>query len=555
MADSNFRSYRSHDPLARPGDRAPARGPVDDPLAELARLIGQSDPVDDLDRGAAPVYEPAPPDNTDWVADERYAATNEPAPEDYQESYAPRRAEEYDDRYDPPRPAERPAFPAARELAYDPPADPVPASRQAGAPGEPRRYAVAPPPFAEEKILPQIRGQQLRGQQFPAEPLPAFLPRARDDRYEYDDQEEDGADDQSYAFDDEEDAETPAPRRRRGLAVIAAVLGLAVLGTAGAFAYRAMFGDSMLPSLPPIIKADTGPNKIMPSASNSQRSPSDQASGTGSGEKLVSREEKPVDVPPPMSTAPPRVVSTIPIFPAPDSPPAGALASVTPGTSAPMAPAPSASVFPAPPSAAPSALSASGPAYAPVASPEPKKIHTVAIRPDQPSAADAAVASVAAAPTTPPPARVTTPRQAAPPAAVPTRPAPLPQAAANAPMSILPTQGDAPAAAPPRTRTAVAQPAPLNSSPSAAAPAAGGSYAVQVTSQRSEADAQTAYRALRAKYPTQLGSQEPMVRRADLGSKGVFYRALVGPFASMEQAAGVCSSLKAAGGTCIVQRN
>ena len=87
------------------------------------------------------------------------------------------------------------------------------------------------------------------------------------------------------------------------------------------------------------------------------------------------------------------------------------------------------------------------------------------------------------------------------------------------------------------------------------APAAGGGYAVQVTSQRSEAEAQTAFRALRAKFPNQLGGHEPIIRRADLGDKGVFYRALVGPFASMEQAAGVCSSLKAAGGNCLVQRN
>ncbi len=100
------------------------------------------------------------------------------------------------------------------------------------------------------------------------------------------------------------------------------------------------------------------------------------------------------------------------------------------------------------------------------------------------------------------------------------------------------------------------QPAPLNSSAAAAAaPSAGGGYAVQVSSQRSEAEAQTSFRALQAKFPGQLGGQQPMVRRADLGTKGVYYRALVGPFASMEQAAGVCSSLKAAGGSCIVQRN
>jgi cell division septation protein DedD len=89
----------------------------------------------------------------------------------------------------------------------------------------------------------------------------------------------------------------------------------------------------------------------------------------------------------------------------------------------------------------------------------------------------------------------------------------------------------------------------------AAATSSAGGYAVQLTSQRNEAAAQAAFRSLQAKYPNQLGSREPLLRRADLGSKGVYYRALVGPFASMEEAAGLCSSLKAAGGNCIVQRN
>ncbi len=88
-----------------------------------------------------------------------------------------------------------------------------------------------------------------------------------------------------------------------------------------------------------------------------------------------------------------------------------------------------------------------------------------------------------------------------------------------------------------------------------AATSSAGGYAVQLTSQRSEAAAQAAFRSLQAKYPNQLGGHEPILRRADLGSKGVYYRALVGPFASMEEAAGMCSGLKAAGGNCIVQRN
>jgi hypothetical protein len=45
------------------------------------------------------------------------------------------------------------------------------------------------------------------------------------------------------------------------------------------------------------------------------------------------------------------------------------------------------------------------------------------------------------------------------------------------------------------------------------------------------------------------------MRRTDLGAEGIYYRAIVGPFASMEEAAGVCSTLKAAGGNCRVERD
>jgi cell division protein FtsN len=82
-----------------------------------------------------------------------------------------------------------------------------------------------------------------------------------------------------------------------------------------------------------------------------------------------------------------------------------------------------------------------------------------------------------------------------------------------------------------------------------------GTYAVQVTSERSAAEADTSFRALRAKFPNQLGGREPIVRRTDLGAKGIYYRAMVGPFASMEKAAGMCRTLKAAGGNCLIQRN
>jgi hypothetical protein len=495
MADNNTRSYRSRDPASA----APARTSVDDPLAELARLIGQGDAADDYGHS---YDQAAPRGGMDWAAGDGYADAREPA---------------------------QPRYEAPREAAY------------------PRAPAL--PPFDD---FPRAAPRP--------QPAPPRVPsHAPDPGYEHDDIHQDGADDQEYAL---EDYEEEAPRRRSGFVVVAAVLGLAVLGTAGAFAYRAMFGGSMLPSLPPIIKAEDGPNKIVPNAGDSHGAPAKQATA-GSGEKLVSREEKPVDVPAPITTAP-RVVSTIPVFPAPTpgapgAPPVGAISNVvSPAAPAPITPGPvvQAPAVVAPPPAAPAppmpAISTpdqlATPAPVPPAS-GTKKIHTVTIRPDQQGTGDAA-------PVPPPPAPAARPAAPAP----RTVAAPRPPTGPNAPLAIVPPEGDAAPEAAPRGRTAVARTVPLTTAPAAPAAAepaasAGGGYAVQVTSQRSEAEAQSAYRALAAKYPNQLGGHAPIVRRADLGSKGVYYRALVGPFASREQAAGVCSSLKAAGGTCIVQKN
>jgi hypothetical protein len=86
-------------------------------------------------------------------------------------------------------------------------------------------------------------------------------------------------------------------------------------------------------------------------------------------------------------------------------------------------------------------------------------------------------------------------------------------------------------------------------------PVLGGGYAVQVTSERSESGAQAAFRLLQAKYPNQLGGRQAIIRRADLGAAGTYYRAIVGPFTSAEEAKRLCSGLKAAGADCIIQKN
>jgi cell division septation protein DedD len=114
-------------------------------------------------------------------------------------------------------------------------------------------------------------------------------------------------------------------------------------------------------------------------------------------------------------------------------------------------------------------------------------------------------------------------------------------------MSLAPQSGQAPDPAP--TRMAA-------TNPTQAAPAASsGGYLVQVSSQKNEADAQASFRALQGKFPNVLGSKSPVIKRADLGEKGVYYRAMVGPFGSPDEASQFCGSLKSAGGQCVVQRN
>jgi cell division septation protein DedD len=88
-----------------------------------------------------------------------------------------------------------------------------------------------------------------------------------------------------------------------------------------------------------------------------------------------------------------------------------------------------------------------------------------------------------------------------------------------------------------------------------AADVASGAYTVQISSQRSETEAQASFRTLQTKFPSLLSDRQPIIRRADLGDKGIYFRTMVGPFASADQATQFCGSLKSAGGQCVVQRN
>jgi len=81
-----------------------------------------------------------------------------------------------------------------------------------------------------------------------------------------------------------------------------------------------------------------------------------------------------------------------------------------------------------------------------------------------------------------------------------------------------------------------------------------GGFVVQLSAQRSEAEAQTAFRTLQAKYSV-LSGRDPLIRRKDLGERGIFFAAQVGPFGVKSEADQLCETLKTAGGSCFVQKN
>src|SRR4029077_11361653 len=96
-------------------------------------------------------------------------------------------------------------------------------------------------------------------------------------------------------------------------------------------------------------------------------------------------------------------------------------------------------------------------------------------------------------------------------------------------------------------------PQQLDTAPSA--PPTTGGYVVQLSTQRSEARAQASFRLMQEKYPSGFSGRSPIIKRSDLGTKGMVYRLQVGPLPSAGDAKQFCSSLKAAGGECIVQKN
>jgi hypothetical protein len=80
-----------------------------------------------------------------------------------------------------------------------------------------------------------------------------------------------------------------------------------------------------------------------------------------------------------------------------------------------------------------------------------------------------------------------------------------------------------------------------------------GNWVVQLSAQRTEEEAHSAFRAAQAKYAVLAGYQV-LIRKKDQGGRGVFYAAQVGPLAR-DEANGLCSRIKSAGGKCFTLEN
>ncbi len=468
------------------GSRASAKA-EGDPLAELARLIGQTDPFGSMSRANLPLQPRAKQQPDQYDRNEAYELPEEPEIEE-------------DPPPGPPSWIQRARQETPPQTEQDHPGTAYPLHHYAAEPA-PEQY------YDEEQQY--VDPDQERDLSRYDEALYGGL-----DTGAHDNQHDQTYADDAYAYEDEYGDGEQEPKRRGRMAVVVAVLALAVFGVGGAYAYRSYMGSARSGE-PPIIRADAGPTKIVPAPTDAgTKVPDRLLTGDGS-EKLVPREEAPVDV---NARSGPRVV-----FPPLNQ--SGA-ANLAPGGATPPA----------------------TPGNGTLSNGEPRKIRTFAVRgdPTDPATAPAAPTPPAGAGVKP----AATARTAAPAPAARTASAANPSAAnANAPLSLSP-QGQ-PAAPEPTTRVAT-------TNPTQTAPAgggAGGGYLVQVSSQRSEADAQASYKALQGKFPSVLGSYAPLIKRADLGDKGVYYRAMVGPFNSPDEASQFCGSLKSAGGQCVVQRN
>ncbi|MDP4002981.1 SPOR domain-containing protein [Methylobacterium sp. NEAU K] len=323
------------------------------------------------------------------------------------------------------------------------------------------------------------------------------------------------------------------PRRR--LASVGAGIAIVAVAVTGALTYKALHGSGGSGGVP-VIQADSTPLKVAPKVADGVEIPDqnrqiyDPKGKSKDGQiKIVNREEQPIDV----AEAARAAQGT--------GPAGGAQSGTTPGNGP---------------------FEAFG---------EPRRVRTVAVKPETPPAPPQREAQADAGPTPiptmvlptdePPQAKQKPGRQAA--AALPT-PVPAPVEAPPPPTPVEAPQPKPVAVKPPpkaaqRVAAVVPPSPPAQDAPDAAAEAdaairtgSTGGYAVQLGVRSSAAEAKAAFRQMQAKFG-QLSGKPELIRQAEVNGKTIF-RVRVGPLAKTE-AASLCSALQGEGGQCFVAKN
>jgi len=391
-----------------------------DPLAELARLIGRNDPYAEFGLSNARSSEPEPQPRSH--EDESY--TSVPSPRAREDDWRGRTYElpypDGNERAYRARDAED--YAASRSYVPDQGLEPA-RFEQSQAHQDAGHQAAHLDPHPDDWRY-QHQPHHLSGDEAQGAALPAY-----DEREEYDEREgryaEHHADEEASPDPDREQMydDPPHANRRGGLATALALIGCAMLGTAGAYAYRSYHNQPAAVGPAPVIAADNStPTKIVPApAGDSQLGKVIQDRVADAGrEQIVSKQEEPVAEKDLGTQAVPRVVLPAPVAPAPAIPQRAPVAATS------LAPA------------AAGALPAG----------EPRKVRTVIVRPD-----GTEVPAPSASRGVPP----------------------LAKAPAGGPLSLDP-QAREPAAAPSAKPRVAAAPAP----------AAGGGFLVQLSSQKTE---------------------------------------------------------------------
>ncbi len=445
-------------------------------------------------RDEAP-YQQREPQPAAGRRDEAPYQQREPLPspiDDYERSFSARIEEE--------------AQPARFYLADDEPQKQRARQQERAYPPQPQQQQYAANPFASQNGYDAPYG----GQQGWSEDQPLHQEEERGGMLAPGSH---GDIDEDYFADEDDDADhVPAPKRSRKVLIAAALAGAIAIGGGGAFLYKSLKGGGG-DAAPPILRADSRPLKETPGNPGGKQFPN--------GEKTIYDRLTPdgQQIQAASFAAPPPAAQPFAAAPAPAN-------SLEDRIDEALRKAQRSGETPPPP------------ASAPRGSDQPTVVRSEIYRPDgsrvnsdrpvvMPSVIDVSGGSLPA------------PFGAASPPPAPAQPqlaAPFRTASAPAPA---PVQRASPA-----TRTASITPV------EAAAPAGG--FYVSLKSSSDEKAIQRDIPTLTGKYKSVLGDVQVRSKIADLGAKGVTYRAVAGPLGTRQEAMELCQKIKSAGGSCFV---